>query len=116
MLDEKDFAGSLSAPTVDSAAAPPLHSGDLRAEVEALTRLNDASSRLWHLSDLEEGLREILRSAIALLGADKGNVQLLGIDGLLRLAAHAGFEQPFLDAFGEVRPDDAISCARALPV
>jgi PAS domain S-box-containing protein len=114
MNDENRLAGFEPAEIDSLSVASPPHGGDLRAEVEALTRLNEASSRLWHMSDLEEGLREILRSALALLGSDKGIVQLLGADGLLRLAAHDGFEQPFLDAFGEVSPNDPACSGRAL--
>jgi PAS domain S-box-containing protein len=113
MINEEDIK-SPAHPRADSCSAAAPRSGDLVAEVEALARLNEASSRLWHLSNLEEGLQEILRSAIALLGGDKGNVQLLGADGLLRLAAHDRFEQPFIDVFREVSPDGAACCGRAL--
>src|SRR5689334_6189259 len=41
-----------------SAAAPQDAPSDLAAEVEALSRLNDASSRLWHVSSLEDALKE----------------------------------------------------------
>ncbi len=86
-----------------SAPVPKPRSGELAAEVEALARLNEASSRLWHLSNLEEGLQEILRSAIALLGSDKGTVQLLGADGSLRLAAQHGFDDELVGPLHEVQ-------------
>jgi PAS domain S-box-containing protein len=76
--------------------------------------LNDASSRLWHLSDLKPGLEEILAAAMALLGSDKGTVQLLGDDGLLRVVAQHGFDQRFLELFREVAPDDRSVTGRAL--
>jgi hypothetical protein len=41
-------------------------------------------------------------------------VQLLGDDGMLRIAAHDGFEQDFLDFFREVSPEDPASCGRSL--
>src|SRR5688572_33464138 len=69
----------------------------LAAEVQALTRLNEASSRLWHLSDLQAGLEQILAAAVALLGAEKGLVQLLDDDGVLRLGAQQGFDEALLD-------------------
>ena len=79
-----------------------------------MARLNEASSRLWQLEDLEEGLREILRATIQLLGGDKGNVQLLDDDGTLRVVAQDGFDRKFLDFFhGVARVDDA-ACGRAL--
>jgi PAS domain S-box-containing protein len=51
---------------------------------------------------------------MALLGGDKGNVQLLGDDGVLRIAAQEGFEQDFLDFFAEVSAEDFSACGRAL--
>ena len=95
-----------------SAAAQPR--GELAAEVQALSRLNDASSRLWHVTSLEDGLKAILEAALSLLAGHKGNVQLLGDDGMLRIAVHAGFDRDFLDFFQTVRPEDSASCGRAL--
>ncbi|HEY3519121.1 MAG TPA: GAF domain-containing protein [Gammaproteobacteria bacterium] len=86
----------------------------LAAEVEALSRLNDASSRLWHLTDLKTGLEEILSAALALLGGDKGTVQLLDQDGLLRVVAQHGFDERFLESFRAVAPDDIAATGRAL--
>src|SRR5688572_3612494 len=105
--------GSLAVDSRAGAAGPP-PSGELAAEVEALARLNEASSRLWHVQSLEEGLKQILWAALSLLGGDKGNVQLLGDDGLLRIVAHEGFDQAFLDFFRTVSPADSATCGRAL--
>src|SRR5262245_54700069 len=79
----------------------------LIAELEGMSRLCEASSRLWHLSDLKPGLEEILSAAIALLGGDKGTVQLLGDDGLLRVVAQHGFEEEFIEFFRVLAPDDS---------
>ena len=54
----------------------------LAAEVQALSRLNAVSSSLWRLSDLKDGLQEILSASVTLLGGDKGIVQLLREDGV----------------------------------
>jgi len=43
----------------------------------ALARLHEISSRLWRTRNLHEALDEILAGAIELLGADKGNIQVL---------------------------------------
>jgi K+-sensing histidine kinase KdpD/ActR/RegA family two-component response regulator len=84
------------------------------AEARALARLNEASSRLWRIRDLHEGLDEVLAAAIDLLGADKGNIQLLAPDRrTLFIASQRGFDQNFLDAFHEVPDDDSV-CGRAL--
>ena len=90
------------------------HTDRLTAEVEALSHLCDATSRLWHLSDLKTGLEEILSAAIALLGGDKGTVQLLGDDGLLRIVAQHGFDERFLEHFRAVAPDHTSAAGRAL--
>jgi PAS domain S-box-containing protein len=86
----------------------------LAAEVQALARLNEASSRLWHLSDPKAGLEQILSAAVALMGAEKGLVQLLGDDGALRLVAQEGFDEAFLDFFREVGADDFGAFEQAL--
>jgi signal transduction histidine kinase len=87
----------------------------LAAENEALARLNEASSRLWRLQSLEEGLDEMLAATIELLGADMGNVQILDASkAVLTIAAQRGFEQDFLDFFREVSAADDSACGRAL--
>ena len=87
----------------------------LASDSSALKQLNEASSRLWQARDLHAGLNEILGVAIELLGADKGNVQLFDpARKVLVIAAHQGFEQPFLDFFKEVSAEFDTSCGRAL--
>jgi PAS domain S-box-containing protein len=84
------------------------------AEAQALARLNEASARLWRIRDLHEGLDDVLGAAIDLLGADKGNIQLLAPDGrTLLIAAHRGFDRNFLEHFREVQDDESV-CGRAL--
>jgi PAS domain S-box-containing protein len=94
-------------------AAEP-RSDRLAAEIKALLRLHKASSRLWHLSDLDAGLQQILSAAVALLGADRGIVQLLGGDGVLRLTAQEGFDEAVLDVFREIRAEDFLPFEQAL--
>jgi len=87
----------------------------LTAEADALAKLNDWSSRLWRIRNLEEGLREMLAGVIELLGADKGNIQLLNPErGVLTIAVQHGFDQDFLDFFREVSAKDDSACGRAL--
>jgi PAS domain S-box-containing protein len=84
-------------------------------EAAALVKLNESSSRLWRIRDLQQGLQEILAAVIDLLGANKGNIQLLDPDRrLLTIAAQRGFDQNFLDVFREVCADDDSACGRAL--
>lgn len=87
----------------------------LSAEADALTRLNELSSQLWRRRNLDEGLDEMLAATIELLGADKGNVQLLDGDRqILKIVAQRGFDQEFLDFFREVSTEDDSACGRAL--
>ena len=89
----------------------------LSAEADALVKLNESSSRLWRSRTLQEGLEVMLAAVIELLGADKGNVQLLegsGKDGVLRIAAQRGFQPDFLEHFREVSAHDDCACGRAL--
>lgn len=85
------------------------------AETLALTRLNQASSRLWNVQNLREGLVEMLTATIELLGADMGNIQLFDSRReVLTIEAHQGFQQAFLDFFREVSARDDSACGRAL--
>ncbi len=56
----------------------------------------------------------MLRASIRMMGADKGNVQILDARGVLTIAAQQGFDQPFLEFFKEVYVTDNSACARAL--
>jgi signal transduction histidine kinase/ActR/RegA family two-component response regulator len=83
---------------------------------QVLAGLSELTSRLWRARTLQEGLEEILSAVIGLLGADKGNIQLLG-DGerrVLTIAAQKGFQQEFLDFFREVSAADDCACGRSL--
>src|SRR5262249_52808920 len=63
----------------------------------------------------EERLRNILRTAIFLTRAHRGNIQLLDpVSGSLVIAVHEGFEKPFLDFFGRVVPGTSAACGAAL--
>ncbi len=48
----------------------------LQAEADALSRLDDATARLWRQRDLRAGLDEILNATLEMLAADFGSVQL----------------------------------------
>jgi PAS domain S-box-containing protein len=87
----------------------------LVAEADALAKLNDLSTRLWRSRSLSEGLDEILAAVIELLGAEKGNIQLLDAKGaVLSIVAQHGFEPAFLEFFREVSATDDSACGRAL--
>jgi PAS domain S-box-containing protein len=87
----------------------------LAAERQQWLQLHEATSRIWKMQNIAEGLDEILGAAIALVGADKGNVQLLNSETqVLRIAAQRGFKQDFLDFFSEVSTADESACGRVL--
>ena len=84
-------------------------------EFAALTRVHEIVSRLWFNRDLHQALDDLLAGAIELLGADKGNIQVLDTNqGVLKIVAARGFERDFLDLFSEVSAAGASACGRAL--
>jgi PAS domain S-box-containing protein len=80
-----------------------------------MTRLVQLSNRLGREGgDFKNNLNIVVDAAIAIAGADKGNLQLLDpTTGALTIAAQRGFEDPFLNFFAAVR-DDASACAAAM--
>jgi GAF domain-containing protein len=72
---------------------------------------------LQRLADAH-GPREILDVALhdvmALLGAERGDIQLVGADGALAIVAQRNLPGAFVRAFARVAPDPAAVCARAM--
>jgi PAS domain S-box-containing protein len=85
------------------------------ADLKAMRRLNEIGTRCAKDgNDVDGCLGEILKVAIEISGADKGNIELIDSDsGKLRLAVHSGFEEPFLTFFATV-DHNAFACGRAL--
>lgn len=85
------------------------------ADLKAMRRLNEIGTRCAKDGDDINGcLKEILNVAIEITGADKGNIQLLDVEtGHLNLAAHSGFEEPFLKFFASIT-DGNTACRLAL--
>jgi len=72
----------------------------LALEAEALSTLNEISSRLWTIGRLDDGLDQMLEAAIRLVGADKGGLQLFDkFHQTLTVAAQQGFDQDCVDLF-----------------
>jgi PAS domain S-box-containing protein len=86
------------------------------ADLFAMTRLNEVGGRcLRPESEAENCLDDILETAIAINGSDKGIIQLLDSAlGNLCLAAQRGFEPPFLKFFASVREDGSAYAATVL--
>jgi PAS domain S-box-containing protein len=88
----------------------------LAMEAVALARLGEASVRLWESQSLASGLDEILRTARSLVGAPKGNIQLLNPGrNTLSIVGYEGFDSAFLATFEHLDAnDERLACCRAL--
>jgi PAS domain S-box-containing protein len=85
----------------------------LATDLAAMTRLQEVSTRLVPAGDTTPLLLEIVDAAIAITGADMGNIQLLDRDcGALKIVASRGFERPFLEFFAAVEGGEA-ACGTA---
>jgi signal transduction histidine kinase/CheY-like chemotaxis protein len=88
---------------------------EIAADLRAMSLLREVATECVRTGvDPEDCLHRIVEAAIAIAGAEKGNLQLLEPEvGALRIAAQRGFGAPFLEFFAHVR-DDAAACAAAL--
>ncbi len=77
-----------------------------------LARMMD---RLFQCDSFEQAIRTILNDAIALLGAEYGDVQLFTGEELV-IVVQRGLPQQFLQTFRRVRKGDGSACGRALLV
>jgi PAS domain S-box-containing protein len=81
----------------------------------ALVTLHKISMRLTATSDLESVLWEVLDATIELQQAQFGDIQLYDkTSGALRIVAHRGVDQRFLDYFAAVDASDTSACGLAL--
>lgn len=86
----------------------------LAAELTAMTRLHELSTRLLASTELQPLLEEVLDAMIALLNADFGNVQLYNPKTqALEIVAQRGFGQEFLDYFRSAQEGTG-ACGTAL--
>lgn len=83
------------------------------ADLKAMRRLNEIGTRCARDGDDRNGcLEEVLRVAIDISGADKGNIQLLDpASGLLHLTNDSGFERSFVDFFSDGEQSAACNVA-----
>jgi PAS domain S-box-containing protein len=88
----------------------------LRSEEHAsMNRLHELSTRLAAAADLASSLREVLDAAMELQGADLGVVQLYDeVTETLKIVAHRGFDQDFVDRFETVNANDTWAGSQAL--
>jgi PAS domain S-box-containing protein len=92
------------------------HTADrLHAELAAMNRLHELSTRLLATRDLSGALDEVLDAAIALLDADFGNIQLYDPDtNRLDIVVQRGFADGFLQRYRLGNVNDDVACAQAL--
>jgi PAS domain S-box-containing protein len=84
------------------------------ADLAGMVRLQEVSTRLVGAADATPLLLDIVDAAVALTGADMGNIQLWDAQlGALRMEASLGFDGPFLERFDVVRDDEA-ACGTAM--
>jgi signal transduction histidine kinase len=93
---------------------------DLRAareqmaqDLRRMTRLHELSSQLLAPSELQSMLEKVLRAALDITAAEKGNVQLCEA-GMLTIAAQTGFDRPFLEFFARVDAHTDSACGAAV--
>jgi signal transduction histidine kinase len=87
---------------------------ELAAELQAMTRLHEFSTRLWAIADLPALLEELLTETIEIQDADFGNVQLYNPQlQALEIAAQRGFNAEFLEYFAVIDQASA-ACGRAM--
>jgi PAS domain S-box-containing protein len=84
-------------------------SEQLRAELAGMERLQQVSARLMQTGDPGSLLHEIVDAAIAVTGADMGNMQVRDASDRFRIVASRGFERPFLDFFDAVEEGQGAS-------
>lgn len=84
----------------------------MSADLIALTRMHELSGKILESKGLQPLLQEIMDAAVAIMGAEQGTLQLLESNSL-RIVAHHGHKQPFLEFFAsaENRP---MACEEAL--
>jgi PAS domain S-box-containing protein len=70
----------------------------LSTNLDALTRMHTLSTQQLEAGKLKPLLQEIMDAAVAIVGAEKGTLQLIEGDSL-RIAAHHGHDCSFLDFF-----------------
>jgi two-component sensor histidine kinase len=88
----------------------------VRAELEDMRRLNELSTVLMREeNNFEACCDEIIRTTIAISGADKGSLQLFDETlGSLRIVGQQGFQERFLKFFENVDDHVASSCGTAM--
>jgi signal transduction histidine kinase/putative methionine-R-sulfoxide reductase with GAF domain len=93
----------------------PASKAQVALELEVMNRLHDFSTRLLGTQKLNATLDEVLHAAIAMLGADRGDIKLFdAAQARLVLAAAQNLDDEYLAQVEFVPLHAATSCARAV--
>ena len=87
----------------------------LASELTAMSRLHALSTRLLSADDLTTALEDVLENAVAMCGADFGDIQLYNPERqVLEIVVQRGFHNDFLHHFRTVNVEGGSACARAM--
>jgi len=84
----------------------------LRNDLSALVRMHELSGRLLGADGHQLLLQEVMDTAVSILGAERGTLQLLEGDSL-RIVAHHGHKPPFLEFIASAE-NRASVCGQAM--
>jgi len=88
---------------------------EIRTSFSGTAALRELSQHCIAGNDFESCLQKFVETAIAVTGAQKGNLQVLDEQsGSLRIAAQRGFKRPFLQFFASVACDENSACAASM--
>ncbi len=86
----------------------------LQEETQALSRLDNATSRLWGHREMQAGLEEVLHATLEMLCAERGSVQLHDPENnQLKIVASVGMSDEFLSFYRAVSTENHSACGRA---
>jgi signal transduction histidine kinase len=101
-------------PEADAVAVAPGGADRASPPEEALWRLHEVSTHLVEAGERPGLWQEVVDAAVAVAGADMGNMQLLDPQtGALTIVASRGFGRPFLEYFARVG-EGLAACGAAL--
>ncbi len=91
---------------------------NLKSELKAAEHLQKISTKLIQTEDAQALYEQIIHTAVVLLNADFGSLQMLyfdqGADGKLRLKAQTGFNGKAAEFWKWVTPSSRSACGKAL--
>jgi PAS domain S-box-containing protein len=88
---------------------------ELAAEISALNRLYRLSAQLLRPTELKSAMELILHGSMEIVGASMGDVQIYDAPNqTMKILAHRGFAQEFIDRLQKLPLDHDSPCGRAM--